>query len=129
MSVKTFEILEQLKSLTLLETSELVKQIEVTFGVDASPKPLFYNSITHLIDDPSPLPPVPTEVNVILDHVPAEKKIAILKVVRTLMGLGLKEAKDFVESVPQVVKEAVTPEVAEEIKQQLELAGAGVSVQ
>lgn len=128
MSVKTFEILEQLKSLTLLETSELVKQIEVTFGVDASPK-LLFNSITHLVDDPSPLPPVPTEVNVILDHVPAEKKIAILKVVRTLMGLGLKEAKDFVESAPKVVKEAVTPETAEEIKQQLELAGAGVSVQ
>lgn len=65
----------------------------------------------------------------ILDHVPAENKIAILKVVRMLLGLGLKEAKNFVESVPQVVKEAITPEAAEEIKQQLELAGAHVSVQ
>ncbi|MEQ9548910.1 MAG: 50S ribosomal protein L7/L12 [Coleofasciculus sp. G3-WIS-01] len=131
MSVKTFEILEQLKSLTLLEASELVKQIEVTFGVDASPKTMFYNSVVSPVDEFSCIciPPAPTEVNVILDHVPAQKKIAILKVVRTLMGLGLKEAKDFVESAPQVVKEAITPETAEEIKQQLELAGAGVSVQ
>lgn len=129
MSVKTFEIIEQLKSLTLLETSELVKQIEVTFDVDASPKTLFYNSVVSPVPICSYSPPQPTEVNVILDHVPAEKKISILKVVRTLMGLGLKEAKDFVESAPQVVKEAITPETAEEIKQQLELAGAGVSVQ
>ena len=59
----------------------------------------------------------------------ADKKIAILKVVRTLTGLALKEAKDFVESAPKVVKEASALEAAEDIKQQLELAGAKVSLQ
>jgi large subunit ribosomal protein L7/L12 len=127
MSVKTMEILEQLKSLTILETVELVKQIEETFGVDAS--------TTRLISEIPIQPnlwvgdePLPTEFDVVLEEVPADKKIAILKVVRTLTGLALKEAKDFVESAPKVVKEAIALAAAEDIKQQLELAGAKVSL-
>ncbi|MBE9127513.1 MULTISPECIES: 50S ribosomal protein L7/L12 [unclassified Coleofasciculus] len=128
MSVKTIEILEKLKSLTLIETSELVKQVEVTFGVNASPQKFIGVEINQ--DNlPPPPPPKPTEFNVILEEVPTDKKIAILKVVRTLTGLGLKEAKDFVESAPRTVQEAIAPEAAEEIKQQLELAGAKVSLQ
>ena len=129
MSVKTLEILEQLKSLTLIETSELVKQIEFAFGVDASPKswisvqPIDEND---LIDNDEP---VKTEFDVVLEAVPADKKIAILKVVRTLTGLALKEAKDFVESAPKVVREAIAIEAAEDIKQQLEAVGAKVSLQ
>jgi large subunit ribosomal protein L7/L12 len=65
---------------------------------------------------------------VVLEEVPADKKIAILKVVRTLTGLALKEAKDFVESAPKVVKEAIALEAAEDIKQQLEAVGAKVSL-
>ena len=125
MSIKTGEILEQLKSLTMLEASELVKQIEVTFGVDASPKQVSYDSSTNP-DDLTPPDPPKTEFDVVLEEVPADKKIAILKVVRTLTGLALKEAKDFVESAPKVLKEAVDLEAAEDIKQQLESVGAVV---
>ena len=127
MSSKTAEILEQLKTLTLLETSELVKQIEVTFNVDASTTRVISGIPIQppiLIDDELPQ----TEFDVVLEEVPADKKIAILKVVRTLTGLALKEAKDFVESAPQVVKEAITLEAAEDIKQQLEAVGAKVSL-
>ena len=69
-----------------------------------------------------------TQFNVMLDDVPADKKIAILKVVRTLTGLGLKEAKELVESVPKMVQEAVGKDAAEESKKQLEAAGGKVSL-
>lgn len=128
MSVKTMEILDQLKSLTILETVELVKQIEETFGVDASTTRLI-SGIPIESDIGIDENPPQTEFDVVLEEVPADKKIAILKVVRTLTGLALKEAKDFVESAPKVVKEAIALEAAEDIKQQLELAGAKVSLQ
>ena len=69
-----------------------------------------------------------TEFNVMLDGVPADKKIAILKVVRSLTGLGLKEAKTIVESTPQQIQEGVSKDAAEEAKKQLEEAGATVSL-
>ena len=127
MSVKTMEILEQLKSLTILEKTELVKQIEETFGVDTSTT-RFISGIPIQPEILIGYEPVQTEFDVVLEEVPADKKIAILKVVRTLTGLGLKEAKDFVESAPKVVKEAIALETAEDIKQQLEAAGAKVSL-
>lgn len=126
MSDKNLAILEQIKSLNMLETAQLVKQIEATFGVDASPRQVLINN-----EKNEPKPPEPaeqTEFDVILEEVPADKKIAVLKVVRTLTGLGLKEAKDFVESAPQVVKEAIALPDAEDIKQQLESVGAMVSI-
>jgi large subunit ribosomal protein L7/L12 len=126
MSIKTVEILDQLKSLTMVETAELVKQIEVTFGVDASPRPVIQQRI-HQTEIYVP-EPEKTEFDVVLEEVPADKKIAILKVVRTITGLALKEAKDFVESAPKVVKEALALEAAEDIKQQLEAVGAKVSL-
>jgi large subunit ribosomal protein L7/L12 len=70
-----------------------------------------------------------TEFNVMLEEVPADKKIAILKVVRSLTGLGLKEAKQLVESAPKQIQEAVTKDTAEDAKKQLEDAGAKVSLQ
>jgi large subunit ribosomal protein L7/L12 len=69
-----------------------------------------------------------TEFDVILDEVPADKKIAVLKAVRELTGLGLKEAKDLVESTPKAVKEAVAKEAAEEAKKAIEAAGGKVSI-
>jgi large subunit ribosomal protein L7/L12 len=69
-----------------------------------------------------------TEFDVILEDVPADKKIAILKVVRTLTGLGLKEAKDLVEAAPKAVKEAVAKDAAEDAKKQLEEAGAKITI-
>ncbi len=132
MSVKTDEILEQLKSLSLLEASELVKQIEDAFGVSAA-APVGGGMMMMPGAAPTAAAPVEeveeqTEFNVMLEEVPADKKIAILKVVRTLTGLGLKEAKDLVEAAPKAVKEAVAKDAAEDAKKQLEEAGAKVSI-
>ncbi len=133
MSVKTDEILDQLKSLTLLEASELVKQIEEAFGVDASAPTGGGMMMMPGVGGPAATAPAEeveeqTEFNVMLEEVPADKKIAILKVVRTLTGLGLKEAKDLVEAAPKAVKEAIAKDAAEDAKKQLEEAGAKVSV-
>jgi large subunit ribosomal protein L7/L12 len=127
MSNKTLEILEQLKTLTQSEASELVKQIEVTFNVDTSPKNVIFEPQLRK-DESIDTQPVQTEFDVVLEAVPADKKIAVLKVVRTLTGLALKEAKDFVESAPNVVKAALAIADAEDIKQQLESVGATVSL-
>ena len=132
MSVKTDEILDQLKSLSLLEASELVKQIEEAFGVSAA-APVGGGMMMMPGTAPAAVAPVEeveeqTEFNVMLEEVPADKKIAILKVVRTLTGLGLKEAKDLVEAAPKAVKEAIAKDAAEDAKKQLEEAGAKVSV-
>jgi len=127
MSEKINQIVEELKTLTLLEASELVTAIEETFGVDASASmgggvvmaaaPV----ITEEVEEK-------TEFNVMLDEVPADKKIAILKVVRTLTGLGLKEAKELVESAPKIVQEALGKDAAEDAKKQIEDAGGKVSL-
>ena len=129
MSAATDQILEQLKSLTLLEAADLVKQIEEAFGVSAA-APVGGMMMAPQGAAPAAAEPVEeqTEFNVILEDVPADKKIAILKVVRTLTGLGLKEAKDLVESTPKPVKEAVAKDAAEDAKKQLEEAGAKVTV-
>lgn len=132
MSTKTDEILEQLKSLTLLEASELVKQIEEAFGVSAAaPAGGMMMAAPGAAAAPSAAAEPEeeqTEFDVVLEEVPADKKIAILKVVRTITGLGLKEAKDLVESTPKPVKEATNKDDAEAVKKQLEEAGAKVSV-
>lgn len=132
MSAATDEILEKLKSLTLLEASELVKQIEEAFGVSAAAPA--GGMMMMAAGAAAPGAPAAeeveekTEFDVILEEVPADKKIAILKVVRTMTGLGLKEAKEVVESAPKPIKEGVAKDAAEEAKKQLEEAGAKVSV-
>ena len=135
MSAATDEILEKLKVLSLLEASELVKQIEEAFGVDASPPvgggmPMMMPGFGMPGGGAPAAEPVEeqTEFNVILEEVPADKKIAILKIVRELTGLGLKEAKDLVEAAPKPVKEAIAKDAAEDAKKQLEAAGAKASV-
>lgn len=134
MSAATDEILEKLKSLTLLEASELVKQIEEAFGVSAAaPAGGMMMMAPGMAAPGAPAgggeeAEEQTEFDVILEEVPADKKIAILKEVRTLTGLGLKEAKDLVESTPKPVKEGIAKDAAEEAKKQLEAAGAKVSV-
>jgi large subunit ribosomal protein L7/L12 len=130
MSATTDEILEKLKGLTLLEAADLVKQIEETFGVSAAAPA--GGMMMMAPGAGAAAPPEPeeeqTEFDVILEEVPADKKIAILKVVRTLTGLGLKEAKDLVEAAPKPVKEAVAKDAAEDAKKQLEEAGGKASV-
>nr|CRF40203.1 Ribosomal protein L12 [Laurencia snackeyi] len=130
MSEKINNIIEDLKSLTLLEAAELVKQIEEIFGVDTSavagagmvvmPADAD-NSVSQGEEEK-------TEFDVILEDVPAPKKITILKVVRSLTSLGLKEAKELVESVPKPIKESTSKEDAEEIKSKLEEVGAKVTI-
>lgn len=129
MSATTDQILEQLKSLTLLEASELVKQIEEAFGVSAAaPAGGFMMAAPGAGAAAAEEVEEKTEFDVTLDEYPADKKITILKVVRELTGLGLKEAKDLVEAVPKPVKEATSKEDAENIKKKLEEAGAKVSI-
>nr|YP_010619746.1 Ribosomal protein L12 [Tayloriella tenebrosa]WAX03759.1 Ribosomal protein L12 [Tayloriella tenebrosa] len=130
MSNKIDNIIEELKSLTLLEAAELVKQIEETFGVDAS---AISNAGMVMMPNDGNSTPVEeveekTEFDVILEEVPAPKKITILKVVRSLTALGLKEAKELVESTPKAIKESISKEDAEEIKSKLEEVGAKVSI-
>ena len=126
MSEKIDQIVGDLKTLTLLEASELVSKIEETFGVDASasvggPAMVMAATAAEEVEEK-------TEFNVMLDEVPADKKIAILKVVRGLTGLGLKEAKELVESAPKQVQEAVSKDAAEDAKKQIEAAGGKVSL-
>ncbi len=135
MSEKTDQILEQLKSLSLLEASELVKQIEEAFGVDASAAAgggmmMMAGAMPGAAAAGEAAEPVEekTEFDVVLEEVPSDKKIAILKVVRAITGLGLKEAKSLVEEAPKPVKEATSKEDAEEIKKKLEEAGAKASI-
>jgi len=130
MSNKIDNIIEELKSLTLLEAAELVKQIEETFGVDASAAS---NAGMVMMPNDQGVPVAEeveekTEFDVILEEVPAPKKITILKVVRSLTALGLKEAKELVESAPKPIKESTSKEDAEEIKSKLEEVGAKVSI-
>jgi len=126
MSEKIDQIIENLKTLTLLEASELVSKIEETFNVDASAS----SGGAMLAAGPAIIEEIEekTEFNVMLDEVPADKKIAILKVVRSLTGLGLKEAKLLVESAPKQVKEGVSKDAGEDVKKQLEEAGAKASL-
>ncbi|MEG4575120.1 50S ribosomal protein L7/L12 [Microcoleus sp. N3A4] len=128
MSTATDEILDKLKSLTLLEASELVKQIEEAFGVSAAAPVGGMMMMGGGAAAPAEEVEVQTEFSVILEEVPADKKIAILKEVRAITGLGLKEAKDLVEAAPKAVKEAIAKEAAEELKKQLEAVGAKISI-
>jgi large subunit ribosomal protein L7/L12 len=125
MSAATDTILEQLKTLSLLEAAELVKQIEEAFGVSAAasvgvaaaagPAAVAEEAV------------VQTEFNVVLEGLSDDtKKIAVLKVVRAITGLGLKEAKDLVESTPKDVLTGVPQAAAEDAKKQIEEAGGKV---
>lgn len=129
MTTKIDNILESLKVLTLLEAAELVKQIEETFDIDAS---ISANSSMLMMpsvnEDSISEVEEKTEFNVVLEEVPVAKKIPILKVVRSITALGLKEAKELVESAPKAIKEGTSKEDANEIKVKLEEAGAKVLI-
>ena len=128
MSDKIDQIVEDLKTLTLLEASELVSKIEETFGVDASAA-ASGGVVMSAVPGTSEEVEEKTEFNLMLDEVPADKKIAVLKVVRSLTGLGLKEAKELVESAPKQIQEGVAKDAAEDAKKQIEDAGGKASLQ
>lgn len=126
MSEKITQIVEELKTLTLLEASELVAAIEETFGVDASAAA--GGPVVMAAAGPAEEVEEKTEFDISLDEVPADKKIAVLKVVRGITGLGLKEAKELVESAPKVIQEGAAKDAAEDAKKQIEEAGGKVSL-
>jgi len=126
MNSKIDTIISQLQTLTLLEAAELVKKIEEIFGVDTSSQMMMAAPVAAGV--PAEVVEEKTEFKLILEEVPADKKIAILKVVRTITGLGLKEAKDLVEAAPKTIQEGMTKDASEAAKKQLQEAGAKVSL-
>jgi large subunit ribosomal protein L7/L12 len=122
MSLTNEQIVEAVAGKTLMEVMELVKAIEEKFGVTAA-------APVAVAVAAGPAAPVEeqTEFNVILKAA-GEKKVEVIKAVRAITGLGLKEAKDLVEGAPQTVKEAVSKEDAEKFKKDLEAAGAQVEL-
>jgi large subunit ribosomal protein L7/L12 len=127
MSAATDTILEQLKSLSLLEAAELVKQIEEAFGVSAAAPVGVAAAVGPAVTaEPEE---EKNEFNVVLESLADEsKKISVLKVVRAITGLGLKEAKDLVEATPKDVLTGVPKAAAEDAKKQLEEAGGKVAI-
>jgi large subunit ribosomal protein L7/L12 len=124
MSAATDTILEQLKTLSLLEAAELVKQIEEAFGVSAAAPVGIAAAAPAAAAEAAE---EQTEFSVVLESLADEsKKIAVLKVVRAITGLGLKEAKDLVESTPKDVLTGVPKAAAEDAKKQIEEAGGKV---
>jgi len=128
MSAKIDSIIEELKSLSLLEASELVKAIEETFGVSAAAPVGGMMMAAPGAGAAAEVEEEKTAFDLVLDEVPADKKIAVLKIVREITGLGLKDAKDMVESAPKTIKEAMPKADAEAAKKQIEEAGGKVSI-
>ena len=120
---KSLAILEEIKTLTILELADLVKALEEEFGVSAAPVAVAGAAAPAA----AAAEEEKTEFDVILKEVGA-KKLDVLKAVREITGLGLKDAKDLVEGAPKVVKEAAPKDMAEGIKKQLEEAGAVVEL-
>ena len=122
-SEKITAIIEEIKSLTILEVADLVKALEAEFGVSAAPVAVAGAAA------PAAAAAVEekTEFDVVLVNAGA-KKLGVVKVVKEITGLGLKEAKELVDGAPKTIKEAVAKEEAEKIKAQLEEAGAEVEL-
>ncbi|MTI80727.1 MAG: 50S ribosomal protein L7/L12 [Firmicutes bacterium] len=123
---KVNEILEAVKELSVLELSELVKAFEEEFGVSAA-APVAAVAAAPAAGGDAGAAEEQTEFDVIL-KAPGAKKINVIKVVREITGLGLKEAKELVDNAPKPVKEKASKEDAEEVKSKLEEAGAEVEV-
>ena len=118
------EIIEALKEMTLLEASELVSMIEETFGVSAAAPAAVAVAAPA---EGGAAAEEKTEFDVVLEGF-GDNKIAVIKVVREITGLGLKEAKEVVEGAPKAIQEGVAKDKAEEIKAKLEEAGAAVTI-
>jgi large subunit ribosomal protein L7/L12 len=121
MAITKEDVLEFISGLSVLELSELVKEFEEKFGVSAQPVAVAGAAVAAVAAEEQ------TEFNVIITDA-GDKKINVIKVVRALTGLGLKEAKDATENVPSTIKEGVDKETAEAAKKELEEAGAKVEI-
>ena len=123
MNEKSTQILELVKGLTILELADLVKALEEEFGVSAAP----VAAAAPVAGAAAPAAEEKTEFDVVLKAAGASK-LNVIKVVRELTGLGLKDAKDLVEAAPKTLKEGVSKEEADKIAEQLKAAGAEVEV-
>ena len=119
---KIANIMEEIKTLTILELKDLVKALEEEFGVSAAPV-----AVAAGAGAAAPAAEEKTEFDVILKSAGAQK-LGVIKVVREITGLGLKDAKDLVEAAPKAIKEGIAKEEAEKIKADLVAAGAEVEV-
>ncbi|MDR2595838.1 MAG: 50S ribosomal protein L7/L12 [Treponema sp.] len=128
MAVTKEEILEAIASMTVLEVSELVKMMEEKFGVSAA-APVAVAAVGPAAGAAAPAAEEKTEFNVILKAFDEAKKIAVIKEVRVVTGLGLKEAKDLVEGAPKPLKEGVSKDEAGKIKEVITAAGGTVEIQ
>jgi len=126
MAISKDEILDAISNMTLIEVTELISAMETKFGVTAAAP------VAAVAAGPAAAAAAPaeeqTEFTVILKEYPADKKVTVIKVIREITGLGLKEAKDLVEAVPATVKEGVSKADTDSIKKKLEEAGAKVDV-
>lgn len=124
MALSKEEILDAVAAMTVMDVVELIKMMEDKFGVSAAA------AVAVAAAPAAAAAPVEekTEFNVILASYPADKKVGVIKVIRTITGLGLKEAKDLVEGVPSMVKEAISKDESAKIKKELEESGAVVEV-
>jgi len=132
MSQKIDQIVEELKTLTLLEASELVSQIETTFDVDAS-APAGGGMMMAPVGggaagEAAPKEEEKTLFDVVLEDIPADKKVGIYKVIRGIANIPVNQIKEFTATLPKALKESVSKEEAETAKQQLEEAGAKVKI-
>ena len=121
------EFVEQIKGMTVLELNELVKALESEFGVSAAAAAMPMAVAGAPAAGAAEQAEEKTEFDIVLEDA-GDKKINVIKEVRALTGLGLKEAKDFVEGAPKTIKEGVTKQEAEAIKKQVEAAGAKVTI-
>jgi large subunit ribosomal protein L7/L12 len=118
------DIVGQIEQLTVLELNELVKTLEDKFGVSAAAAPV---AMAAAVAGDAPAEEVKDSFDVVLTSF-GEKKIQVIKVVRVITGLGLKEAKELVDGVPGTVKEGATKEEGEEIQKQIEAAGGTIEL-
>ena len=120
-------LVDQLSALTVIEAAELSKKLEEKWGVSAA-APMMAVAGAAAAGAAAPAAEAKTTFDVVLVSAPADKKISVIKEVRAVTTLGLKEAKDLVEGAPKVVREGVSKEEAEEIKKKIEAAGAKVEL-
>jgi large subunit ribosomal protein L7/L12 len=124
------EIIEKLKTLSLLEASELVSQIEETFGVDASAPAggAVMMAAMPAAGEAAAAVEEKTTFDVILEDIPADKKVAVYKIVRSIANIAVNQVKEYTATLPKALKEGLSKEEAEAAKQQLEEAGAKVKI-
>lgn len=131
---KINNLIEEIKNLTLADAYQLVKELEKAFEIEKnflSPIQVSGSSISGAGSEnqtSQTSTQEKTSFDIILNEVPGDKKIGILKIVRTITGLGLKESKDIVDNIPKTLKEGITKEECEKIKAELETAGAKVLI-